>query len=131
MPNPQVHVAIGMIGALIIVFALYPFFKDFYKEKKIFLFLPIIILIGSFISVIPDIPELARDFPSVFEPLGITREDKAAVNTPIFNICFLHPYLDSIFPEQYNTRGFLLTLLALNFIPLFYYFYYMKGVYED
>lgn len=126
MPNPQVHAAVGMLGALVIVFILYPFFKYKYKQKKIFLLIPLFLILGALISMIPDIPELARDFPSVFNPVHITRETKPMLNIPIFNICFLHPYLDSKFAESYDTTGLIMTLLAFNCVSLFYFYFAKK-----
>ena len=69
MPNPQLHVAIGMLGTLILISIAYPLISKFYskeKAKRIILLFPILILIGSFLSIIPDVPELSNSFPSLF-----------------------------------------------------------------
>ncbi len=119
MPNPQVHAAIGMIGFLIIAGIVYLFVNKEYK-KKILIFLPLIILIGAVFSMIPDIPEIANDFPTIFGKVGLDRKDKPAWNTPAFNICFAHPYLDSKYPEQYDTTGLIITLIVFNSITGIY-----------
>lgn len=128
MPNPQIHVAIGMIGSLILVSIAYPIIKKYYphKSKSLLLFLPLIIILGSFFSIIPDIPELAKDFPSVAQPIHLDYHDKPAWNMPAFNVFFLHPYLDSIFPEKYDTFGLILTLLVYNGITVFYFYQTFK-----
>jgi len=124
MPNPQIHVAVGMVGGLILVSVIYPIIKRYYSDKarKFLLFLPLIILFGASLSMIPDIPELSKDFPSVAQPINLDYHDKPAWNIPIFNVFFLHPYLDSIFPEKYDTFGLILTLLIYNGIAGFYFY---------
>lgn len=124
MPNPQVHAAVGMIGALIIFGILYPILTRFCKKNKerLILFLPLIIIVGALLSMVPDIPELSSDYPGVFEPLHVERHDKSAWNTPIFNLCFLHPYLDSKYPERYDNIGLVLTLCVYNGIALSYFY---------
>ena len=117
MPNPQVHVAIGMVGTLLIIGIV----SFFYRNKKFFYFIPLLVLLGGFVSLIPDLPELSPYYPSVFEPLDIDREHKPIWNTQIFNICFLHPYLDSKFPEKYDTFGLIITLVVYNLAALFYF----------
>lgn len=120
MPNPQVHVAVGMIGTIILIAAFYPLCKNFYKKYNLLNFLPILILLGAGWSMIPDIPELARYYPSVSQPLDLDYHDKPAWNTPMHNVFFFHPLLDSRYGEKYDTFGLILTLLVFNGISLFY-----------
>ena len=122
MPNPQVHAAVGMIGAAVFIGIACLIIKNVYprKAKKLVLFLPLFILIGAFISLVPDMPELSKDFPSVFGPVHIDYHDKPLWHSPLLNLCFLHPLLDSKFEEQYDTFGLFLTLLVFNCISLFY-----------
>lgn len=133
MPNPQVHAAVGMMGILVVFFVVYGILSIFYDQKrirKLLLLLPLIIIIGSMLSLFPDYSEMARDYPSVFNKFHVTKYDKAAWHTPFFNIFFFHPYLDSKFAEQYDTTGLILTLLVFNGISLFY-LVRMRRYHED
>ncbi|MBW2996669.1 hypothetical protein KY332_05220 [Candidatus Woesearchaeota archaeon] len=122
MPNPQVHAAIGMIGAVVIVGILYLIFKKKFEDKNVLLFLPLFLLLGAGLSLIPDIPELARSFPSVADPIHLDYHDKPAWNMPVFNLCFFHPYLDEHYSESYDLTGLILTLCVYNGIALFYFY---------
>jgi hypothetical protein len=119
MPNPQVHFAIGIIGTLAIVGLV----SIFYRNRKIIYFIPLVLLLGGFISMVPDLPELAKDYPAFFEKANSeVVYHKPAWNTPIFNICFAHPYLDSKYPETYDTFGLVLTLAVYNTLSLVYFY---------
>lgn len=122
MPNPQVHAAIGMIGALIIIGIV----SIFYRNKKMLFAIPVFVLICAMLSLVPDIPELARDFPTVADPIHIDYHQKPAWNTPIFNIFFMHPYLDEIYLEKYDMFGLVLTLITYNLISLIYFYLAVK-----
>lgn len=119
MPNPQVHAAIGFIGTLAIIGII----SLFYRNKKFIYFIPLLLLAGGFISMIPDLPEIAKDYPQIIDnSLPEQIYHKPAWNTPIFNICFLHPYLDSKYPEMYDTFGLVLTLAVFNCVGLIYFY---------
>lgn len=131
MPNPQVHVAIGMGVFFLVALFFYPFYreKNLGKVRWVYL-LPLFVLVGGFLSVIPDIPELSQDFPSIFEPAGIYREDKPAWNKPVFNVFFFHPWLDARFPERYDNLGLFLVVLVFNGLSVFYCLDYRFSILE-
>ncbi|MEE9525151.1 MAG: hypothetical protein V3V78_00910 [Candidatus Woesearchaeota archaeon] len=111
-----------MIGILSIFFILSLFFRKFFEEKKLLLFLPLIILLGGFLAIVPDFPEFANNFPSVLNTFGIEKLYKSNWHTPIFNVFFLHPFLDSMASERYDLKGLMLTLFIYNGIALFYFY---------
>lgn len=122
MPNPQVHVAVGMIGSFTLFLIAYFLFKKRLKRYSIIYFIPLIIILGSVISIIPDIPVLGVYYPSVFGPFDISLKDKTSWNTPFMNICFFHPELDKRYLEQYDTFGLILTILTFLIISSFLYY---------
>ncbi|MBW2997937.1 hypothetical protein KY321_00220 [Candidatus Woesearchaeota archaeon] len=126
MPNPQVHVGIGIFFTLVIVMIIYYILKlkNVENRKYLIYLLPIFVLAGAFLSNIPDIPELGRDYPNFFNNIGIDYHDKGNWNTPLFNVFFMHPKLDQNYAEQYDLEGLILTLFSFNIIGLILYYFY-------
>ena len=121
MPNPQLHVAVGMIGSLVILGIVFLINKKFFMTKKLYMIIPLIILFGSALSMVPDVPELAKSYPSVFSQLGIDKYDKPVWNTPPFNLFFLHPAMDSVFLGDYDNIGLFLTIMTYFILAFTYY----------